>query len=69
MISAGPIDDVEQGEGPGSDGEQDELQHVVPPARRSLPLRLRLAEHFLPALSPPLRPHLRREESGALQRS
>ena len=50
--SAKPVDEVEQSEGPGCDGEEDELQHIVPLASWcSLPvclsLRLARAKHLL----------------------
>ena len=59
LHSARPVDDVEHGEGPRSDGEEDELQHhVVPVApRASLPVWLRGGEHLLSrGLCPDLAP-------------
>ena len=44
LNSAEPVDDVEHSEGPGCDGEEDELQHVVPVTSC---LRLRRAKRLL----------------------
>ena len=46
LSSAKPVDKVEQSEGPGCDGEEDELQHIVPGAL-ALSLRLARAKHLL----------------------
>ena len=43
LNSTEPVDDVEHSEGPGCDGEEDELQHIVPVSLRLRRLLLALA--------------------------